>query len=146
MVKYKEVLDELQAEGIDYIPLAWSCWGRPHEDASAAIRSMAAAAARRRGDLRPDAIARRTATLVGLQIAKRSARMVDACLPSGPCVDMCEALSAAVHDARAAAAQQRGRGRSRSDAGSDSEESIRAAGWSWGASQPGSEPAGGVTP
>ena len=124
MVKYKEVLDELQAEGIDYILLAWSCWGRPHEDASAAIRSMAAAAARRRGDLRPDAIARRTATLVGLQIAKRSARMVDACLPSGPCVDMCEALSAAVHDARAAAAQQRGRGRSRSDAGSDSDESI----------------------
>ena len=34
---HEEVLGELADEGIDYWPLVWSCWGRPHVDASAAI-------------------------------------------------------------------------------------------------------------
>ena len=27
---YADVLGELADEGIDYRPLVWSCWGRPH--------------------------------------------------------------------------------------------------------------------
>ena len=63
--KYSSVLDELVAEGYDYRPLVWSCWGRAGTDASAAMWALAAAAARRQGlaDARP--LARRAQALIG---------------------------------------------------------------------------------
>ena len=33
---YGPYLEELAADGVDYRPLAWTCWGRPHVDAAAA--------------------------------------------------------------------------------------------------------------
>ena len=101
--KYAAHLGELRSEGVDYIPLVWSCWGRPHEDAVAAIRSMAAAASRRRGDLRADALRARTAALVGMQLARRAARMVSTCLPPAPDSDAWASLDAAIWAARQAA-------------------------------------------
>ena len=116
--KYAPYLDELWAEGISYVPLVWSCWGRPHEDATAAVRSMAAGAARRRGDLQPDALRARTTAMVGLQLARRAARMVGACLPPQPDLDVAAALDAAVRTAQHAG------GRAGSDCCSDSDCSI----------------------
>ena len=49
---YGTYLDELADDGISYQPLVWSCWGRPHADATAAVRSMVQAAARRNGGIR----------------------------------------------------------------------------------------------
>ena len=48
--KYAPHLPALAADGIAYQPLVWTTWGRPHEDASAAVASMAAAAGRRMAD------------------------------------------------------------------------------------------------
>ena len=133
--KYADYLGELQTEGIAYMPIVWSCWGRPHEDAAAAVRSMAAAAARRRGDLQPDALQARTNAMVGLQLARRAARMVGACLPPMPGLDVSAVLDDAVRTAQRAAAPAAsywGSVGSTDDCSSD--DGI------------GSEPAGGATP
>ena len=103
MDKYRPHLDELKDNSVYYMPLVWSCWGRPHEDASAAIRSMAAAAARRRGGLFGQALAARASSLVGLQLAKRAARMVHTCQPRTQDADSRALLDAAISDARKSA-------------------------------------------
>ena len=72
---------EFESEDIQYRPIVWSCWGRPHPDATAALRPMAYAAARRKPGLRAEALYRRTRTEVGVHIWKRTALMVDACRP-----------------------------------------------------------------
>ena len=76
-------------------PIIWSCWGRPHGDASAAIQSMAAAASRRLGVAAPEALARRARTLVGIQLWRRAAAMVAACVPTAPAADAAELIPAA---------------------------------------------------
>ncbi|CAK0833355.1 unnamed protein product, partial [Prorocentrum cordatum] len=80
--KCAHVLPELADEGIEYWPLIWSCWGRPRSDATAAVGPMAAAASRRRGVAAPGVLARRAKALVGVQLWRRAAAMVSACLPS----------------------------------------------------------------
>ena len=42
-------LEALGAEGVEYRPLVWSCWGREHPDTTAVLTSLARRAARRRG-------------------------------------------------------------------------------------------------
>ena len=79
MRKYSSVLDELVEAGLDYRPVTWSCWGRPDAATSAVVRSMAVAAARRRGLASPAALACRTNALIGAQIWRRAAAMVLAC-------------------------------------------------------------------
>ena len=81
MHDYGAYLDELAEDGIAYKPVVWTCWGRPHVDAVGAVRSMAQAAARRHGALRPRDLERRAGAAIGVQIWKRAARMVDACRP-----------------------------------------------------------------
>ena len=93
---YASVLPELDSEGVSYYPMVWSCWGRPHCDADAAIRSMAAAAARRRGIPDSAGLARRCRSLIGVQIWRRAARMVAACLPCLPSADAPELLDGAI--------------------------------------------------
>ena len=90
--KYASVLEELREEGIEYKPLAWSCWGRPDGDSVEAVGAMAAAAARRRGLGDPRHLARRTAAQIGAQIWRRAACMVTACLPDTPVCDLAEVL------------------------------------------------------
>ena len=75
------ILGEMSDEGIEYRPVAWTCWGRPHADAQAAVHSMSLAAARRRGDVDARDIERRARGAVGVQIWRRAAQMVSACLP-----------------------------------------------------------------
>ena len=82
--KYSSILGELQEEGIDYRPLVWSCWGRPGGDAQQAVRTIVAAAARRRGLGNPVALERHIRSLIGAQIWRRAANMVLACLPDAP--------------------------------------------------------------
>ena len=36
---YGPILEELTADRIEYMPLVWTCWGRPHVDAEAALRA-----------------------------------------------------------------------------------------------------------
>ena len=46
---YARYLPALEAEGVRYTPMAWSCWGREHADTTAALTALARRAARRRG-------------------------------------------------------------------------------------------------
>ncbi|CAK0867217.1 unnamed protein product [Prorocentrum cordatum] len=78
--KYAPHLPALAADGIAYRPLVWTTWGRPREDASAAVASMAAAAGRRLG-APSHALAARARTAIGAAIWRRAARMVGACGP-----------------------------------------------------------------
>ena len=78
---YEHVIPELSDEGVHYKPLAWTCWGRPHTDAKAAVRSMSLAAARRQGDVDADDLERRARGAIGVQVWRRAAQMVAACLP-----------------------------------------------------------------
>ena len=78
--RYAPYLRDLAADGIAYRPLVWTTWGRPHEDAAAAVASMAAAAGRRLG-VPSHALAARARTAVGVALWRRAARMVAACGP-----------------------------------------------------------------
>ena len=72
---------ELERGGIEYRPIVFSCFGRPHADAKQLIRSMAKRLARRRSS-EAAVEERRLAGRLGLQIWRRAARMVRRCLPA----------------------------------------------------------------
>ncbi len=76
---YRRYLPELAAQGVQYHPIIWSSWGRPHADASAALKAMAARAARRRGFTSGRALYRHVRAAIGLQLQRRAAKMAIAC-------------------------------------------------------------------
>ena len=80
---YAKYLDALEAEGIEYKPLVWSCWGREHPDTTAVLTQLARQAARRRGAADHKELLRRVRAQVGAALARRAAAMLRACLPSG---------------------------------------------------------------
>ena len=77
----KEVIEEMREEGVEFQPMSWTCWGRPHAQAKAAVGSMADAAARPSEDADADQLRRRAATAISIQLWKRAARMLAFCLP-----------------------------------------------------------------
>ena len=78
---YAKHLPALEAEGVEYRPLTWSCWGREHPDTTAALTALARRAARRRGLPSHAALLQRTRAQVGAALARRLAAMLRACLP-----------------------------------------------------------------
>jgi hypothetical protein len=72
--------DELDAEGIQYRPIAFSCFGRPHADAVRVLRALAKQHARRK---RSEAHVeyRRLLSRITTEIWRRAARMVRQCCP-----------------------------------------------------------------
>ena len=77
---YNRFLDALAAEGVEYGPLVWSCWGGGHPDTIAALTQLAGQAARRRGFARPAHLLRQLRANVGAALARRVAAMLRACL------------------------------------------------------------------
>ena len=73
----------LEAEGIEYRPLVWSCWGREHSDTTAVLTMLARQAARRRGLPSHKPLLQKTRAQVGAALARRSAAMLRACTPEG---------------------------------------------------------------
>ena len=80
---YARYLDALAAEGVDYQPLTWSCWGREHPDTTAVLTQLARRAARRRGVASHAPLLRRARAGIGAALARRAAAMLRACLPAG---------------------------------------------------------------
>ncbi|CAE8634331.1 unnamed protein product [Polarella glacialis] len=78
---YSRFLPALEAEGIEYRPLVWSCWGREYPDTTATLTQLARQAARRRG--MPDHIRllQRARAQIGAALARRAAAMLRACMP-----------------------------------------------------------------
>ena len=91
---YKDVIEELQDEGYTYHPLVWSSWGRPGHDAESAVRTLAAAVARRRGLGDGHALEARAKGLIGAAIWRRAAAMVRTCLRRPTQADASELLPA----------------------------------------------------
>ena len=79
---YSRHLGALEAEGVQYRPLVWSCWGREHPDTTAVLTQLARQAARRRGLLCHWPLLRRVRARVGAALARRAAAMLRACLPA----------------------------------------------------------------
>jgi hypothetical protein len=78
---YARYLDALEAEGVEYRPLIWSCWGREHPDTTAVLTQLARQAARRKGMASPAPLLRRVRAQIGAALARRGAAMLRACLP-----------------------------------------------------------------
>jgi len=83
LTKYQNYLEAMRAQGIRYVPLIWTSWGRPHADVLQTLKKMASKAARRRGLVSPAAILRETLRNCNLQIMARAATMVLACIGAG---------------------------------------------------------------
>ena len=79
---YADHLEELEENGIKYQPLTFSCYGRAHLEADSVLLGLAVRAARYRGlrDYRP--ILKRARRCISVQIWKRAASQVLACLPT----------------------------------------------------------------
>ena len=93
LAKYGPILRELDAEGFDYRPLVWTCWGRPDPEARVAVRTLACAAARRRGLGDPRVLERHASAIVGCFIWRRAAAMVHACVGWHAATDVQELLA-----------------------------------------------------
>ena len=78
---YARHLEALRAEGIEYRPLVWSCWGREHPDTTAILTQLARQAARRQGAPGHGPLLRRARAQIGAAIARRGAAMLRACMP-----------------------------------------------------------------
>ena len=81
---YAAHLGELGQAGIQYQPMVWSAYGRPHPDATRILATMARAASRRRGSGDHRALAQRWVARITAELWRRAARMVLACWPRGP--------------------------------------------------------------
>ena len=104
--KHGPFLGELHADGLDYRPVVWSCWGRPSTEARVAVRTLASAAARWRSLGDPRVLERHVCGIISSFIWRRAASMVHACvgwharedireLLVPPSADDCESASAA---------------------------------------------------
>lgn len=73
------MLQELSAEKIQYVPVVFSCYGRPHRLPKHAFACMADRAARRRGFADGSRLLLEAMSAVGVQIWHRAASMLWAC-------------------------------------------------------------------
>ena len=78
---YAEHFPAMARQGVRYMPLVFSCYGRAHINTESVLEQLARQAARRTGfaDHRP--LLRRTRAAVGVALWSRAAAMVTACLP-----------------------------------------------------------------
>ena len=71
---------ELEQAGVQYKPITFSCFRRPHPDARLLLKSFGAKLARRKGT-EAHVEERRLAAYVGVEIWRRAAKMVRQCMP-----------------------------------------------------------------
>ena len=76
-------LEEMRQLGLEYVPLAFSCYGRIEEGADARIALMARRAARRRGLADGRLLERRLRQRIGVEIWRRSVAVCRRCLGGG---------------------------------------------------------------
>ena len=81
--RYAQHIPALEAEGVVYAPIVWSCWGREHPDTTATLVALARQAARRRGLPTHKRLLRETRAAVGAALARRLAAMLHCCMPDG---------------------------------------------------------------
>lgn len=72
---------ELERGGVEYKPITFSCYGRPHPDSVLLLRTFGRRLARRKGT-EAHIEERRLASRLGVEIWRRAARMLRQCLPA----------------------------------------------------------------
>ena len=72
--------EELAAGGVEYKPITFSCYGRPHPDALRLMKAFGRRLARRKGTEEHMEV-RKLAACLGVEIWRRAARMLHQCLP-----------------------------------------------------------------
>ena len=79
---YSDHLGSLERQNIEYRPMVWGTYGRPHPAALQALGHIARRTARRRGLLKADVVLRRAHAAITVEIWRRAARMVASCWPN----------------------------------------------------------------
>ena len=74
--------EEMTAQGIRYVPLVLSCYGRWHPEAATTLERIALQAGRRQGVANHRALLRRASAAIGVVVQMRAVAMARACLPT----------------------------------------------------------------
>ena len=81
---YRPHLSAMAEDGVSYIPMIWTAWGREHPETTRVLDIIAKRAARRRGAADHRAILRRARGLLGSALVRRGVAMLKACRPRRP--------------------------------------------------------------
>ena len=74
-------LDAMARDGISYVLMVWSAWGREHPETTRVLELIAKRAARRRGQAEHRQILRRARARIGRAVVQRAVAMHKACQP-----------------------------------------------------------------
>jgi hypothetical protein len=80
--RYSAHLPELRGQGIDYTPIVWSCFGRPHPEAKRVLHAIARTTARRRGGTNAEEIYSRIMADINVEIWRRNVMQLRSCWPT----------------------------------------------------------------
>ena len=78
---YADYADDMRQQGLQYLPVVFSCYGRVHPDSRNVLERIAGQAARRLGVQDGQLLLRRARASIGVAIWRRAAAMARACLP-----------------------------------------------------------------
>ena len=78
---YSPHMAVLERQNIEYLPLIWSSYGRPHERTTIALRTLSKRIARRRGVASAATVYQRLHGAITTEIWRRAAKQVFACWP-----------------------------------------------------------------
>ena len=81
MEHYGPHLGALGRQNIEYLPLIWSSYGRPHARTTAVLRTLSNRIARRRGTACSADVLHHLAASISVEIWRRAARQVISCWP-----------------------------------------------------------------
>ena len=79
--EYQAHLDAMARDGISYVPMVWSAWGREHPETTRVLELIAKRAARRRGQAEHRQILRRARARIGRAVVQWAVAMHKACQP-----------------------------------------------------------------
>ena len=81
---YSQHMDVLERQNIEYMPLVWSSYGRPHARAVSVLRTLSKKISRRRGTVTAQAVYHSLHAAISTEIWRRAAKQVFHCWPGRP--------------------------------------------------------------
>ena len=83
MEYYRPYFGVLEQQNIEYIPLTWSSYGRPHSSTVTVLRTLSKRISRRRGTTTAAAVYHSMQSAIATEIWRRAAKQVFWCWPGG---------------------------------------------------------------
>lgn len=81
LANYSAHLETLSRQSIEYLPLIWSSFGRPHARTVSVLRTLSKRISRRRGAACPAEVFQHLMGSISVEIARRAAKQVQSCWP-----------------------------------------------------------------